>query len=335
MTERQLTPLLRQRRADRQPARRHRALARAGATGRLVYLETDPVRLQIELHNGCSRSIDFLARALRALHLRREPRHARRARCRRRTASASCRPASRSCSTSGAAGRGARSCASRRSATGASAWRDGALDGETYGWSKDEEWQQVPRPARRGPGRRSSWRSSGYEPADQRAARAARLARARRRSTSTTSTATATTSRTRRAEFTVAKDQNVRLRTGWFSDRSATYLAAGRPVITQDTGFGACCRPARACSRSRPSTTRSPRSRRSPPIPRASRAAAEIAREYFDAERVLRPLLEAVGVAVQRARDAPPRRSAGGSSGRDSTVVLGDDPALQVRAVAR
>jgi hypothetical protein len=41
-----------------------------------------------------------------------------------------------------------------------------------------------------------------------------------------------------RAEFTVAKDQNVRLRSGWFSDRSATYLAAGRPVVTQDTGFG-------------------------------------------------------------------------------------------------
>jgi hypothetical protein len=41
-----------------------------------------------------------------------------------------------------------------------------------------------------------------------------------------------------RAEFTVAKDQNVRLRSGWFSDRSATYLASGRPVVTQDTGFG-------------------------------------------------------------------------------------------------
>jgi len=40
-----------------------------------------------------------------------------------------------------------------------------------------------------------------------------------------------------RGEFTVAKDQNVRLRSGWFSDRSATYLAAGRPVITQETGF--------------------------------------------------------------------------------------------------
>ena len=41
-----------------------------------------------------------------------------------------------------------------------------------------------------------------------------------------------------RGEFTVAKDQNIRLRSGWFSDRSACYLAAGRPVINQDTGFG-------------------------------------------------------------------------------------------------
>jgi hypothetical protein len=40
-----------------------------------------------------------------------------------------------------------------------------------------------------------------------------------------------------RGEFTVAKDQYTRLRTGWFSDRSACYLAAGRPVITQETGF--------------------------------------------------------------------------------------------------
>jgi hypothetical protein len=38
-------------------------------------------------------------------------------------------------------------------------------------------------------------------------------------------------------EFSVAKDLNVRLATGWFSDRSACYLAAGRPVVVQDTGF--------------------------------------------------------------------------------------------------
>jgi hypothetical protein len=41
-----------------------------------------------------------------------------------------------------------------------------------------------------------------------------------------------------RGEFTVARDLNVRLRSGWFSERSACYLAAGRPVVTQDTGFG-------------------------------------------------------------------------------------------------
>lgn len=40
-----------------------------------------------------------------------------------------------------------------------------------------------------------------------------------------------------RAEFTVAKDQYVRFATGWFSDRSACYLAAGHPVVTQDTGI--------------------------------------------------------------------------------------------------
>jgi hypothetical protein len=40
-----------------------------------------------------------------------------------------------------------------------------------------------------------------------------------------------------KGEFTVAKDLNVRLRTGWFSDRAVCYLAAGRPVINQQTGF--------------------------------------------------------------------------------------------------
>jgi hypothetical protein len=40
-----------------------------------------------------------------------------------------------------------------------------------------------------------------------------------------------------RAEFTVAKDQNVRLRSGWFSERDVCYLACGKPVVAQDTGF--------------------------------------------------------------------------------------------------
>lgn len=39
------------------------------------------------------------------------------------------------------------------------------------------------------------------------------------------------------AEFSVAKETYVKARTGWFSCRSACYLASGRPVVTQDTGW--------------------------------------------------------------------------------------------------
>jgi hypothetical protein len=41
------------------------------------------------------------------------------------------------------------------------------------------------------------------------------------------------------AELGIAKSGYVRSRCGWFSDRSACYLASGRPVVAQDTGFGA------------------------------------------------------------------------------------------------
>jgi len=43
-----------------------------------------------------------------------------------------------------------------------------------------------------------------------------------------------------RAEIGVAKSGYVISRCGWFSDRSACYLASGRPVIAQDTGFSNC-----------------------------------------------------------------------------------------------
>jgi hypothetical protein len=38
-------------------------------------------------------------------------------------------------------------------------------------------------------------------------------------------------------EFSVAKHGYVSTHSGWFSERSANYLATGRPVITQDTGY--------------------------------------------------------------------------------------------------
>jgi hypothetical protein len=40
-----------------------------------------------------------------------------------------------------------------------------------------------------------------------------------------------------KAEFSIAKHGYVEARTGWFSERSTCYLASGRPVVLQDTGF--------------------------------------------------------------------------------------------------
>ena len=100
-----------------------------------------------------------------------------------------------------------------------------------------------------------------------------------------------------RGEFTVAKDQNVRLRTGWFSDRSATYLAAGRPVITQDTGFGNLLPTGEGLfAFSSLDDIKAAVEAIDADYPRHSKAALSIARDYFEAEVVLARLLEQVGM---------------------------------------
>jgi hypothetical protein len=43
--------------------------------------------------------------------------------------------------------------------------------------------------------------------------------------------------RASKGEWSVAKHGYVATRSGWFSERSAAYLASGRPVLTQQTGF--------------------------------------------------------------------------------------------------
>jgi hypothetical protein len=96
-----------------------------------------------------------------------------------------------------------------------------------------------------------------------------------------------------RGEFTVAKDANIRLRTGWFSDRSACYLAAGRPVITQDTGFGDVLPVGEGlfAFRSLDDILAAFEAVQSD-YERHSRMARGIAQEYFRAETVLARLLE-------------------------------------------
>jgi hypothetical protein len=100
-----------------------------------------------------------------------------------------------------------------------------------------------------------------------------------------------------RAEFTVAKDQNVRLRSGWFSDRSATYLAAGRPVVTQDTGFGRVLPTGRGLfGFSTLDEAAAAIEAINADYESHSRAASELARAYFDSDRVLTRLIEDCGV---------------------------------------
>jgi len=112
-----------------------------------------------------------------------------------------------------------------------------------------------------------------------------------------------------RAEFTVAKDQNIRLRTGWFSDRSATYLAAGRPVITQETGFSRIFPTGRGLFEfSTMEEITDAVEKINSDYEGHCRAAFDIAREYFSYDVVLTRLLEDAGVSktvAHRAANQP------------------------------
>ncbi len=100
-----------------------------------------------------------------------------------------------------------------------------------------------------------------------------------------------------KGEFTVAKDQYVRLNTGWFSDRSACYLAAGRPVITQQTGFTKFYggKEGLFAFETMDDIVAAVREVNGD-YARHSKAAFEIAKEYFEAEKVLADLLDKAGV---------------------------------------
>jgi hypothetical protein len=100
-----------------------------------------------------------------------------------------------------------------------------------------------------------------------------------------------------RGEFTVVKDLYVRLRSGWFSDRTACYLAAGRPAVLQDTGFGDILPLGPGLHAFRTAAEAAEAIRRiEADYDRASADATAIAQEYFAAEKVLGKLLHVVGI---------------------------------------
>jgi hypothetical protein len=101
-----------------------------------------------------------------------------------------------------------------------------------------------------------------------------------------------------KAEIMIAKEMYVATQSGWFSDRSACYLASGKPVLAQDTGF----------SRNYPvgegllgfsNLDEAVEGAReiSGNWRRHARAAREIAEEYFDSRKVLGDLLASLGLS--------------------------------------
>jgi hypothetical protein len=94
-------------------------------------------------------------------------------------------------------------------------------------------------------------------------------------------------------EWSVAKTGYVRAKTGWFSERSACYLAAGRPVVVEDTGFSSVLPVGEGIL---PFTTLEEAAAGIEDVTadyrRHSSAARSIAAEYFDSGKVLGRLVE-------------------------------------------
>ena len=196
-------------------------------TGRLVYLETDPVQLQIELHDERQYTLDFL-----------EP-HVAFFTFGENYGQPGCGlPVSDrfTLPSDAPAGRD-RLLARRRRATRAlyttvgnwrQPWRDVTFDGERYGWSKDQEFRKfLDLPSLTG--RAFELALASYTPQDRELLESRGWRVRPALDFSTDLDAYRDYIRGSRGEFTVAKDQNVRLRTGWFSDR-ARDLPRRRPA---------------------------------------------------------------------------------------------------------
>jgi GT2 family glycosyltransferase len=263
------------------------------ATGRLVLIDTDPVQLQLELAAGRPDAIDYAA-PHSALFTYAE------------------NYGSRDCGlpVSGRfeflptrqpvvldfwAGSTPRTGLFTTVGNWSQRWREIEHAGEVYSWSKDTEFRKVLELPRRTGGVFELTLGS-VDAADARLLTEHGWLLRDPAALNDDPLAYRDYIRASAGEFTAAKDQNVRFRTGWFSDRSATYLASGRPVITQDTGFG-CVLPVGegllaystlddACAAIEDVRAH---------YDKHARAAYEIAREHFAARRVLGRMLEAVG----------------------------------------
>ena len=282
-------------------------LPELAATGRLVYLETDPVQLQLELGHGVAETLDFL-----------EP-HCAFFTFAENWGTAECRlprqerfrfTATRQPVVIDLWPDRSRQPADVFTTVGnwRQDWRDVTFEGERYTWSKHHEFlKYLDLPGRSGQVFELALSSAGPEERQMLVEKGWRVRDGLEVSSGI--------DRYRdyiggsRGEFTVAKDQNVRLRTGWFSDRSATYLASGRPVLTQDTGFGNVLPTGEGLfSFGSFEAAVEAAAEIDADYPRHAQAARALAREHFSHEKVLGPLLDELGVI--RAKTSRPHRPA-------------------------
>jgi GT2 family glycosyltransferase len=273
-------------------------------TGRLVYLETDPVQLQSELQAGAPDTIEFLEQHCAfftfgenwgagdcglAPTKRFDFRPTRQPVCLDLwPLSYDARP--------------------RFTTIGnwRQTWRDVTIGGRVYSWSKHLEFEKyLALPARSA--QEFELALSAYADADRRHLTAHGWTVIDAAAISGDLTRYQNYICDSLAEFTVAKEQNVALRSGWFSDRSATYLAAARPVVTQETGFsnhlptGAGLHGFSTLEEAE-AAVEAVRA----DYPRQRKGARDLAREYFASDVVLSDLLEVVGVSTGASPAARP-----------------------------
>ena len=104
-----------------------------------------------------------------------------------------------------------------------------------------------------------------------------------------------------RGEFSVAKDGYVKTRCGWFSDRTVAYLASGKPVIVQDTGFSEFlpCGEGLFAFQTVDDVAGAINGIEGD-YERQCRAARQIVEDYFDSQKVLTAMLKACDAPVPR-----------------------------------
>jgi hypothetical protein len=100
-----------------------------------------------------------------------------------------------------------------------------------------------------------------------------------------------------RGEFACAKHLYVAGHSGWFSDRTASYLACGRPVIVQSTGFETRVQTGEGVLTCTDADSALDALRCvEADYPRHAEAARAFAREHLDSDRVLARLIELAGL---------------------------------------